>query len=85
MEHFFINTIPSQYHAIQKALKLLNEQHPGRPIVLLNEFGFFGSLPLFAGAPGLRPTAQIGIGIIPVVLSSIDVAPAGLGLLPDTS
>ena len=38
-----------------------------------------------AGASGIRPTASLGIGIVPLVLSSIDCAPPGPGLLPDSS
>jgi UDP:flavonoid glycosyltransferase YjiC (YdhE family) len=85
MENCFINSIPTQYEAQQRALKLLNEQHPGRPIVLITESVFLGSIAGFLGAPGLRPTASISIGVIPMCLSSIDTAPFGPGILPSTS
>lgn len=85
MENCFINSMPSQHEAQQRALKILNEQHPGRPIVLVTEGVFLGSVPGFLGAPGLRPTASLSIGIIPMCLSSIDTAPFGPGLLPPTS
>jgi UDP:flavonoid glycosyltransferase YjiC (YdhE family) len=85
MEHVFINSIPSQHEAEQKALNLLHEQYPGRPVVALSECFFMGSLPILAGAPGIRPTASLAIGITPVTLSSIDCAPFGPGLLPHSS
>lgn len=85
MENVFINVIPSQHESQQRALKMLHEKHPGRPIVSINEGIFWGSTPIMAGAPGLRPTATLGVGIVPVILSSVDCAPAGPGLLPDSS
>jgi len=85
VEQVFVNPIPSQYEALQRALRLLNNQHPGRPIVLVSEGLYLGSLPLYSGAPGLKPTATLGIGIVPLCLSSIDLPPFGPGLPPDNS
>ena len=85
MEHCFIRSIPSQYEAQQAALKMLNEDYPGRQIVLVSEAIYLGSLPGMAGAPGRRPTATLSIGIIPMTLNSIDCAPFGPGLAPDSS
>jgi UDP:flavonoid glycosyltransferase YjiC (YdhE family) len=85
IEHCFINSIPSQYEAQERALNLLNEQHPGKSIVLVTEQSFLGAIPGFLGAPGLRPTASLCLGIIPMCLSSMDTAPFGPGLLPDSS
>ncbi|CZR69745.1 related to N-glycosyltransferase [Phialocephala subalpina] len=85
LEECFIKSIPSQHEAQQTALRILKEKHPGRPIILLNEGIFYGSLPEMAGAPGLCPTAAISLGIVPLALSSIDCPPFGLGLPPDSS
>ncbi|RAL66198.1 hypothetical protein DID88_005870 [Monilinia fructigena] len=85
MENAFVNSMISQFHSIQTALKLMTDKHPGRPIVLLYELVFFGVLPLLLNAPGIKPTATIGIGIAPIVLSSQDVPPTGSSLLPDSS
>ncbi|KAI9640672.1 hypothetical protein NHQ30_010981 [Ciborinia camelliae] len=85
MENIFVNSMPSQYESIQSALKIMTDEHPGRPIILLYDMGFFGVFPLVMNAPGLKPTAYIGIGMVPVLLSSQDVAPAGPGLPPDSS
>jgi hypothetical protein len=49
------------------------------------EAAFFGVLPMLTGSPGLRPAGTLGLGIIPMGLSSIDTAPFGVGLPPDSS
>jgi hypothetical protein len=54
-------------------------------IILLHECTFRGALPGLLGAPGIRPLGHIGIGIIPVLLSSIDLKPSGKGLWPDST
>jgi UDP:flavonoid glycosyltransferase YjiC (YdhE family) len=46
---------------------------------------YSGSLPITRGARGLKPDGTLGIGIIPLSLTSIDTAPFGPGILPDTS
>jgi hypothetical protein len=66
-------------------LRIHKERYPGRPIILLNEGIFYGSLPEMAGAPGLCPTAAISLGIVPLTQSSIDCLPFGLRLPPDSS
>ncbi|OIW26908.1 putative UDP-glucuronosyltransferase 2A3, partial [Coniochaeta ligniaria NRRL 30616] len=86
IEQSFIRVIPDQLAAIQKAIAALREKHgPGRPVVLLNESAFLGSLPLMRGARGVRPDGFIGIGINPISLSSEDTAPYGTGLPPPRS
>lgn len=82
--HLFINPIPSQYETYQKALRMLTALDD-RPVVVLNESDFFGQVPGLLGAPGLRPKGVIGLGIIPLALSSKDTAPFGTGLPPDSS
>ena len=85
LEQSFVRVIPDQVAAVQKAITMLRERHPGRPVVLLNESAFLGSLPLKKGARGAKPDGIIGIGINPVSLSSVDTAPYGTGLPPPTS
>lgn len=85
MENYFVNPIPAQHFALQRALKILGEQHPGQRIVMLNESSYMGSIPCLLGAPGIRPTASIAIGIIPIFLRSKDTASFGPGMLPDDS
>ncbi|RFU24621.1 hypothetical protein B7463_g11712, partial [Scytalidium lignicola] len=86
LTNVFFNCVPGQSMALQKGIKLLNETHPGRKIVVMTEAAFFGSVALKLGAPGADSIAgTVGIGIIPVVLSSIDLAPFGPGIMPDAS
>ena len=53
------------------------------PTVVVGDVAFQGTLPLSYGAPGPKPAALILVGTEPFSLSSIDTAPAGLGLPPD--
>ncbi|TAQ89960.1 hypothetical protein B7494_g1696 [Chlorociboria aeruginascens] len=85
LEYIFIGSIPSQYEALQVALKTLTATHPRRKIVVLSEAFFMGSLPSFLGAKGIRPHATIALGTAPMLLSSKDTAPSGPGLPPDSS
>lgn len=84
-ENCFVKTIPGQYEALQRTMKLIRDKHPHRPVIQISEGLFLGSLPTTHGARGLRPTGSMGIGVIPMSLSSIDTAPFGSGLLPDTT
>lgn len=77
--------MPSQHAALQKALKFLGTEYPDRAIILMTESLNFGALPIALGAPGFRPTGFIAIGLNPILLTSIDHAPFGSGLLPDNS
>ncbi|CZR62296.1 related to N-glycosyltransferase [Phialocephala subalpina] len=84
VEYCFVRVIPTQHEAMQKAIKLNMERYPGRPIVQLSEGVFQGSLPVTLGA-GIKPTATMGIGVIPMPLSSRDTAPFGPGLPPPST
>ncbi|TGO40177.1 hypothetical protein BHYA_0041g00440 [Botrytis hyacinthi] len=85
MEHIFLNSMPSQFQSVQKALKLMTDKDPGRSIIIMQDIIFTGVFPLLMGAPGIKPTAVISLGITPIVLSSPDVPPMGSGLFPDSS
>jgi UDP:flavonoid glycosyltransferase YjiC (YdhE family) len=64
---------------------MLNDKHPNRPIIVMTESLNFAALPIRFGALGIRPTGLIAIGLNPVLLTSIDHPPFGLGLPPDSS
>ncbi|TVY80394.1 UDP-glucosyltransferase A1 [Lachnellula suecica] len=85
IENIFLKSIPSQHDALQVAMKNMTAKHPGKPIVQLIEGAFWGGIPITSGARGIKPTGSIGIGIIPMVLSSIDCAPFGPGIPFDNS
>jgi len=82
----FIDVIPSQHCGIQDGLKIIQEKAPDTKIVVVFEGAFKGVLPGILGAPGIRPAGYIGVGIIPMFLSSIDLKPIpGVGFYPDSS
>lgn len=85
MEHSFIRVIPDQFAAIQRAIRTLKEEEPGRPVVLLNESGVLGALPIMKGAGDARPEGVINVGVLLVSLNSVDTAPFGPGLPPPTT
>lgn len=64
---------------------MLRDMHANRPIILMTETLNFGALPITHGAPGIRPEGHIVIGLNPMLLTSIDHPPFGLGLPPDSS
>jgi hypothetical protein len=76
-----LQSVPGQHSALQRVLA----DAPDEPVVLLAETGFAGALPVMLGAPGRRPAAVVGIGVLPLMISSVDTAPFGMGLPPDYS
>ncbi|KAF4633162.1 hypothetical protein G7Y89_g4965 [Cudoniella acicularis] len=84
-EHLFVRSMPSQYESLQLALKDLKTREPDRKVVLMVENGFLGNLPSILNAPGLKPDAYITIGVLPLSLSSIDTAPFGTCVPPDST
>ncbi|KAF9004501.1 UDP-Glycosyltransferase/glycogen phosphorylase [Hymenopellis radicata] len=70
---------------MQQILQSLRDKDPSRPIVLLNECAFLGGLATTLGARGLHPDAIIGVGVVPLLLTSKDLAPFGPGLPPPTT
>ncbi|KAF5020197.1 hypothetical protein F66182_7762 [Fusarium sp. NRRL 66182] len=85
LEQSFIKVIPDQLAAVQKAITKVREEYPGRPVVVLNESAFAGSLPLLRGARGVKPDGFIGIGINPISITSVDTPPFNSGLPLPTS
>ncbi|KAF9055259.1 glycosyltransferase family 1 protein [Hymenopellis radicata] len=81
----FVKAIPDQHEGMQHILRSLRDKDSSRPIVLVNECSFLGSLATTFGARGLRPDATIAVGILPLMLSSKDLAPFGPGLPPATT
>jgi len=81
LRNSFIRPMPDQHRTVQALLSEMD----GEPVVLVHELGFMGAWPVLHGAPGIRPAAVIGIGVVPLALRSEDVAPFGMGLPPDSS
>jgi len=81
LRHLFIDPVSDQHRTLQELLAAAD----GEPVVLLHETGFLGAWPVLLGAAGSRPAAVIGLGVVPLTISSQDTAPFGLGLAPDSS
>ena len=76
-----IDAVPEQFAALQRIFA----QHLEEPIVVIHETLFGGAWPILLGAPGLRPRGVVGVGVVPLTLSSIDTSPFGFALPPDSS
>jgi len=81
LRNVFIASLADQHRALQ----LLLAEPDSESAIVLSEIMFLGATPLMLGAPGPRPKAFAGIGVIPFALSSSDTAPFGMGLPPDSS
>jgi UDP:flavonoid glycosyltransferase YjiC (YdhE family) len=85
----FIDTTPQRMQELAAVLEDLREKHPDRGVILLTETAFLGSLPYRFGAPlpkGYnRFPPVIGVSTVPLLVSSVDTGPFGLGIRPDSS
>jgi UDP:flavonoid glycosyltransferase YjiC (YdhE family) len=81
MSNIFIAPIRAQHEDLQRLLAQAGDE----PVIVVSEPTFMGVTPLQLGAPGLRPKAFVGIGVVSYSLSSVDTAPFGMGLPPDSS
>jgi MGT family glycosyltransferase len=81
LRNSFVRLIPDQHRTLQAILSEMD----GEPVVLLHELAFMGGWPTQLGAPGLRADVVIGVGVVPLALSSEDTAPFGMGAPPDSS
>ncbi|MDB5931754.1 MAG: glycosyltransferase, family [Polaromonas sp.] len=85
IRRMFTDPMAVQHRALQALLGEAGTEKPGEPVVVLHDTVFLGMWPVLLGAPGIRPKGVIGIGVTPLPLTSIDTAPFGLGLPPDSS
>jgi MGT family glycosyltransferase len=81
LRNTFIRLIPDQHRTLQALLSEMD----GEPVVVVHEVAFMGAWPVQLGAPGVRPAAVIGVGVVPMMMTSEDTAPFGMGMPPDTS
>ena len=91
LKHIFLDQMIPRLELVKAALVKIHAQSPSRPIVLLTEMGFLGVNPLSYGAPlpeGLPMRCApkvINLGVSTYLNSSIDTAPVGTGLPPDST
>ncbi|PWY75298.1 UDP-Glycosyltransferase/glycogen phosphorylase [Aspergillus sclerotioniger CBS 115572] len=89
MKVTFLDLIPESSKSLKAVLEKLREEQPGREIVIVQEWVSMGTMPFVLGAPlpkgfdKLPPV--ISFTTVPLTVSSIDTAPFGPGLPPDSS
>ncbi len=83
LREVFIGSLADQHRALRRLLADADADRES--VIVLSEVMFLGTTPLMLGAPGPRPKAVVGIGVIPFALTSTDTAPFGMGLPPDSS
>jgi UDP:flavonoid glycosyltransferase YjiC (YdhE family) len=81
MRNLFVDALESQHRDVQRCVADAGDA----PVLLVYETGFLGAVPSLLGVPGPRPVAALGLGVVSFTLSSIDTAPFGMGLPPDSS
>lgn len=86
----FIDLTPNAMKALKGVLENLRERYgTTQDIVILQETVAMGSLPFFLGAPLPKGYTEfpkiISLRTVPLAISSIDTAPFGQGLPPDSS
>ncbi|MCZ4603684.1 glycosyltransferase [Streptomyces sp. Lzd4kr] len=81
MRNVFVKAVAGQHRDIQRCIEEAGEE----PVVLIHETGLLGAVPSLMGAPGPRPVAAVGLGPVSFTLVSVDTAPFGMGLSPDST
>ncbi|KAG4439700.1 hypothetical protein IFR05_004837 [Cadophora sp. M221] len=85
LKYIFASTIPAQHESVQAILKGIEEREPSRKVIIIQDYTFWGNLPILLGAAGLKPTGVINLGISPLPIKGPGVPPFGLGLPYDPS
>ncbi|KAL2069534.1 hypothetical protein VTL71DRAFT_14213 [Oculimacula yallundae] len=85
MRYIFASTIPAQHESVQTILRGIQEREPGRKVVIIQDYTFWGNLPILLGGEGIKPTGVINLGITPLPLKGPGIPPFGLGLPYDPS
>ncbi|CDG82381.1 nucleotide disphospho-sugar-binding domain-containing protein [Janthinobacterium agaricidamnosum] len=81
LKHLVVDAMADQYRTLQRVLAQFGDDQA----VVLTESGFYGVAPALHGAPGVRAKGYVVVGTVPLMLSSIDTAPGGAGLPPDST
>jgi UDP:flavonoid glycosyltransferase YjiC (YdhE family) len=80
IRHVFTDAVPEQHKLLQELIGATQE-----PTILLHDHAFLGAWPSLLAAAGHKAKAVIGFGLAPLTITSIDTAPYGPGLPPDSS
>lgn len=89
LRDLFLGSMHQHWKVLRQTLANVHEHDPGRPMVVLVEYGFIGANVLCHDAPlpgnmTVRPKV-IHLGITTYMASSIDTAPWSTPLPPDSS
>ncbi|KAM0548733.1 hypothetical protein ACHAPJ_009729 [Fusarium lateritium] len=89
MRKLFLETIETRKQVLYTTLEKMHEQAPTREIVVVTESWYLGTLPLYFGAAPPKGFSQrpriVNIHAATYMITSIDAAPFGLALPPDSS
>ncbi|KAL4744721.1 hypothetical protein BDW72DRAFT_212252 [Aspergillus terricola var. indicus] len=90
MKHNFIDMTERGMQALSTVLEDIRERYgPGRTVVVVQEYAAMGAWPFILGAPLPRGYERfprlITFSTVPLPISSVDTAPFGPGLPPDSS
>ncbi|KAI1267217.1 glycosyltransferase family 1 protein [Xylariaceae sp. FL1019] len=89
LENIFLSAVPSRTASLRALLETVREREPERQVVILAETGGMAAQAFAYGAPlpkGYdRMPKVIGLGVIPLIVTSSDTAPFGPGLPPDST
>ncbi|KAF2191997.1 glycosyltransferase family 1 protein [Zopfia rhizophila CBS 207.26] len=74
---------PYLKESVEVEFKKFKEQYgDDKPLIFLYDVTFTGSYPVQLGAPGIKPDANVGIGISPLAIESNDTFPFRSGKVP---
>lgn len=74
-----------QSRALQGILRDMKAQDPDRPVVLVQESLFRGSIPMLLRLPDMIYVPVIALGVTPIMMPSRDLPLWGMRAFPDTS
>ncbi|KAG8673499.1 hypothetical protein FPOAC2_06943 [Fusarium poae] len=89
IRHIFTGETPYRWEILKRVLEDIRVENPEREVILMPETCFMGANPISLGAPlpkgyTARPKV-INLNPIPYMATSIDTAPFGPGLPPDST
>ncbi|KAL4993137.1 UDP-Glycosyltransferase/glycogen phosphorylase [Aspergillus recurvatus] len=89
LKRVFIDSTPGASSVLKEVLESIREKDPERDVVIVQEYVSMGVWPFLLGAPLPKGYTEfpkvITFSTVPLTISSIDHAPFGPGLPPDSS
>jgi UDP:flavonoid glycosyltransferase YjiC (YdhE family) len=89
METCFLGAIPTRSANLKSLLEMVREREPHRQVIVITETAAMAVQPFKYGAPLPKGYDKfpkvIGINFIPLMVCSVDTAPFGPGLPPDST